>query len=299
MRLPEPLPPQLAGLVSHEREIGGQRVCWTQAGSGPPLLLLHGAVLVGNAFFWELQVALAPWFTTYAPDFPGWGDSAKPPGTYPMERYHDFIDAFLAALGLEKPAVLGHSMGGLLASSHAVLRPNAFSRLVVLAAPAVWLDLPRLPGPFRPFASPRAGRLLLGLASRLGPGSIFGVRRSYERLFHRPRGPAAARVVPLLRASAHVLREKAHRRAFTSTMAEHVRRARSGEFAPLGEAATCLGIPILFLAGADDPLFPLARIRAAAARCPGALLEVIPACGHFPTWEQPDAVVSSLRRFLG
>lgn len=298
MRLPVPSPLQWAALETHEREIAGTRVVWTQAGSGPPLVLLHGAVLMGNAFFWDLQAALAPCFTTYAPDFPGWGDSEKPPGPYPMERYHDFIDAFLAELGLREPAVLGHSMGGLLVSAHAVLRPGAFSRLVFLAAPPAWAAPESLPGPFRPFERALLGRLVLGLGARLDPGSPLGVRRAYTGLFRDPRGPEAARVVGLLRESGAILRERAHRRAFVATMTEHVRRARSGEFAAWGVGEIRLGRPALFLAGAEDPLFPLETIRAGAERCPDAVLEVLSPCGHFPTWEQPEAVAASVRRFL-
>jgi pimeloyl-ACP methyl ester carboxylesterase len=189
-------------------------------------------------------------------------------------------------------------MGGLLASAHAVLRPGAFKKLVFLAAPPAWEAPESLPGPFKPFESALLGRLVLGLGARLDPASPFGVRRAYTRLFRDPGGHEAARAVELLRESGAILRERAHRRAFVATMAEHVRRIRSGGLAAWREGEIRLGRPALFLAGAEDPLFPLETIRAGAERCSDAGLEVLSPCGHFPTWEQPEAVAASVRRFL-
>lgn len=58
-----------------------------------------------------------------------------------------------------------------------------------------------------------------------------------------------------------------------------------------------LRLPALFVHGEDDPL-PLRSTRITAALIPGALVETIPDCGHFPWLEQPDAFRAAVERLV-
>ncbi len=109
-----------------------------QGGSGPDLLFLHGAggLLQDDPFL----AALSQRYRVHAPLLPGYGDSEG------AEHLRDMLDVTLhafdvwQALGLERPLVVGHSMGGMIAAEMAAIAPAAIDRLVLIAPAGLWLD---------------------------------------------------------------------------------------------------------------------------------------------------------------
>jgi pimeloyl-ACP methyl ester carboxylesterase len=109
-----------------------------EAGEGPPLLFLHGA---GGIMAWEgVLPLLARAYHVYAPLLPGFGQSTG------LEYLEDQFDLFLhgfdviEALGLERPYVIGESLGGWLAAEMAALRPGEIGRLALAAPVGLWRD---------------------------------------------------------------------------------------------------------------------------------------------------------------
>ena len=109
-----------------------------EAGDGSPLVFLHGAGgLMPNDYFFR---ALARNFHVYAPLLPGYGNSEG------EDELKDMLDTTLhtgdviEALGLRKPALVGHSMGGMVAAEVASTIPHRVSKLVLLAPIGFWLD---------------------------------------------------------------------------------------------------------------------------------------------------------------
>lgn len=121
-------------------EIGNNRPpveVW-EAGQGSPLVYLHGAGgLMPDDLFFQ---ALAGQFHVHAPLLPGYG------GSLGEELLMDMLDATLhtgdviEALGLDNPALVGHSMGGMLAAELASLAPNDVGRLALIAPAGLWLE---------------------------------------------------------------------------------------------------------------------------------------------------------------
>jgi pimeloyl-ACP methyl ester carboxylesterase len=105
------------------------------AGTGPPILLLHG--LGGSGRYWAgLGPLLDGTRTLIAPDLAGFGRSDKPGLDYAREFHLDTIDSLLAALHIEgQVAVAGHSMGGVLAALFARRHPEAVESLALVATP--------------------------------------------------------------------------------------------------------------------------------------------------------------------
>lgn len=108
------------------------------AGEGAPLLFLHGA---GGVPTWDgVLPALSKEFHVYAPLLPGFGGSTG------LEYLDDQWDLFLHgfdvidALGLERPYVVGESIGGWLATEMAALRPKEIGRLALTAPLGLWRD---------------------------------------------------------------------------------------------------------------------------------------------------------------
>ena len=139
-----------------------------EAGTGAPLLFLHGA---GGLFPQEpLLEQLSHRFHVFAPTWPGWGPEAG------EEQLEDMLDFALhgwdvaEALGLERPHLVGHSMGGMIAAEMAAVNNQALEKLVLIAPTGVWLDEHPIPDlfamtPFEVpgylFADPKAGEGVL------------------------------------------------------------------------------------------------------------------------------------------
>jgi len=109
-----------------------------EAGSGPPLLFLHGA---GGVPAWDgVLPHLSRAFHVYAPLLPGFGRSTGL--DYLEDQWDLFLHQFdvLEALGIERPYVVGESMGGWIAAEMAALRPTDVGRLALAAPLGLWRD---------------------------------------------------------------------------------------------------------------------------------------------------------------
>jgi len=107
-------------------------------GEGPDLLFLHGAGgLVAEDPFLD---ALAARFRVHAPLLPGYGDSAECHEIRTMLDFTLHTHDVMSALGLVRPVVVGHSMGGMIAAEMAAVAPNDIDRLALLCPAGLWLD---------------------------------------------------------------------------------------------------------------------------------------------------------------
>jgi pimeloyl-ACP methyl ester carboxylesterase len=119
-------------------EVDGLRITYERAGSGPPLVLLHGYVGDGPTT-WRPQLdGLGDDFTLIAWNAPGAGGSSDPPESFGMAGYADALAGFIAALGLGAPQVAGLSFGGALALALYRRHPEIPRTLVLASAYAGW-----------------------------------------------------------------------------------------------------------------------------------------------------------------
>lgn len=109
------------------------------AGSGPPVVYFHGA----TGLTWDPFLdALAEGFTVYAPEHPG-TTPGDPDGIKPLDTLWDLILYYYEVfdrLGLESPAVIGHSFGGMVAAEVAATNPERVSKLVLIDPVGLWRD---------------------------------------------------------------------------------------------------------------------------------------------------------------
>jgi pimeloyl-ACP methyl ester carboxylesterase len=109
------------------------------AGQGPALVYLHS----GYGLVWDDMLdLLARDFTVYAPEHPGTA-AGDPDAIKPLEDIWDltlYYYEMFDQLGLEAPAVVGHSFGGMVAAEIAANNPRRVSRLVLIDALGLWLD---------------------------------------------------------------------------------------------------------------------------------------------------------------
>jgi pimeloyl-ACP methyl ester carboxylesterase len=100
-------------------------------GDGPPVVCVHG--LTANCRCWDgLAEALAPRYRVLAYDLRGRGDSAKPTTGYNVPTHAGDLLAFIETLALEKPVVIGHSLGAMITVFFASRYPTRPSKLVLI-----------------------------------------------------------------------------------------------------------------------------------------------------------------------
>ena len=130
-------PPLGEGIEEYWMDFDGARMRYLRAGSGPPLVLLHG--LMGYSFSWRFVMpALAPLRTCYAPDMLGAGFSDRPKIDHSMRATALRVVKFAENLGLESFDMLGTSRGGAVAlcsAAQCLERGHPTIRSLILVAP--------------------------------------------------------------------------------------------------------------------------------------------------------------------
>lgn len=114
------------------QDIDGVRTVIKAIGNGPAVLALHGAATI-EGYDWAR--GLADRFRVYLPFHPGFGESAEAPHITGMQDMVVHNLRLIEALGLTRPHLMGHSMGGWMAAEMAAVAGEKFSKLV-LNAPA-------------------------------------------------------------------------------------------------------------------------------------------------------------------
>ncbi len=118
----------------------GIQTSYLEAGSGDPVLMLHGSGPgVSATANWQHNIGpLAEKFHVLAPDIVGFGATERPTDVvYSLRAWTDHVWAFLDALGIEKTAIVGNSLGGRIALQMATDRPERISRMVLMGSPGV------------------------------------------------------------------------------------------------------------------------------------------------------------------
>ncbi|MCK6190480.1 alpha/beta hydrolase [Pseudomonas sp. EYE_354] len=115
-------------------EIDGERFHYVEEGKGPPLVMIHGLMGSSRNLTYALSGQLREHFRVITLDRPGSGYSTRHKGTaadLPAQARQ--VAAFIHTLGLDKPLVLGHSLGGAISLALALDHPEAVSGLVLVA----------------------------------------------------------------------------------------------------------------------------------------------------------------------
>ena len=120
-----------AAVETQTVEVDGLPIRYLTAGEGPPLMLLHGAG--DNALDWQWVLPdLGATHRVYAPDLPGSPNSARPAADYSPAFFTHFVAEFLDALGIERAAFIGNSLGGLIALRLALSEPKRVKALILV-----------------------------------------------------------------------------------------------------------------------------------------------------------------------
>jgi pimeloyl-ACP methyl ester carboxylesterase len=123
----------------HSKTVSTRRaeVRYLEAGEGQPLVYLHGAG--GITPDDPILARLAERWHVHAPFLPGYGETEECGALRDMLDFTLHTADVVAALGLEDPILVGHSMGGMIAAEMAAIAPNEVTRLALICPAGLWL----------------------------------------------------------------------------------------------------------------------------------------------------------------
>jgi 3-oxoadipate enol-lactonase len=252
----------------------GRRIYWTEKGTGPELLCLHG-LGGGSYFFTGLAEQLSDALRVVAVDLPGCGFSPAGPSGFSFEDCAETIEELILER-LNKPAtILGHSMGTILCLMLAARNPSLADRLIFVGG---------LPEPTLETCAPLQDRARVvrerGMA---GVGDL-----TMPVVF----AESSLRRIPDKVGLCHRLLELNDPRNYADA-AEALARASASEH------VSKVSVPCLVVTGSEDRYAPPGVVKEFVERLPGPVeYHEIKNCGHMSFFEEPEALERMVREFL-
>ena len=254
--------------------VDGLKIAYRAAGSGRPLVLLHGGLSDGRE--WRRQIdALSDRFLVVAWDAPGCGASSDPPESFRLGDYADCLAGFIRALDLDRPHIAGLSFGAGLALAFFERYPTLPASLILASAYAGW-------------------------AGSLPPEEVKQRLQGALRDSEKPPADVVAQFRPTLFAS-EVARETIDEISsimlgFHPTGARTM--ARSFAEADLRHVLPTVSVPTLLLYGDEDVRAPKSVSQALHEGIPDSRLVYIPGVGHQHNLEAPVRFNEEVRAHL-
>lgn len=273
----------------------GARFHLAIAGSGRPVVLVHGI----PGFWWSWRQVLPALadagFRAIAVDVRGFGGSDKPPAGYDLSTAVADLAGLTRSLGEERAVFVGHGLGAWTVRHLGVFAPAVAAAIALVSPPA--------PSRIRPYAAPgphgwprryeRALRLAPNKEPETGPTLADEVERVL-RAGSRATGWITAEVIARHTAAvdqpfvAHASKECFDRLRPSARERRAIRARRT------------IPVPVLIAHGARDPVVALPEALRVTQDAAGPIrVEIIPDTGHFVPEEAPDALAHALIDWLG
>jgi pimeloyl-ACP methyl ester carboxylesterase len=266
--------------VPHTIAAGGIKTSYLEAGSGEPVIMLHGSGPgVSGLANWQHNIpALAQRFHVLAPDIVGFGATERPDDIiYSLRTWTDHVWAFLDAHDIGKTAIVGNSLGGRIALQMATDRPDRITKMVLMGAPGVGMTLTDGLIALRGYEPSReAMRDLLRAYFAVNPAMITddlvetryaasiadGAYEAYRTMFYDPRHAGS-------------------------------------ELGITEDEVRAIATPTLLVHGREDKVVPVQVSMTMLGLLPNADLHVFSACGHWNQIERADEFSVLIADYLG
>ena len=244
--------------------VNGLQTFYFDEGEGDEILFLHGWG-VDHSLYMPMLEHLAQNHRVVAPDLPGFGRTQEPPAPYDAADYARFTLQFAEAVGLQRPALLGHSHGG-----------RTIIKLMSMRG-----------------ASLAVPRIVLMDASGIRPkrGLLY-----YAKVYTYKTGKLLTRPFPALREKLTSAAGSADYRAASPVMRGTLSRLVAEDITPLLKN---IDVPTLLLWGELDTATPLAHAWLMEQLIPDAGLVVFPGGSHYGFLEHWGQCARVLDSFLG
>lgn len=264
-----------AGLRRRTIQVGEHRIVYSEGGKGEPVLLLHG--FGASADNWnQFAVRLTRKYRVIAPDLPGWGQSTRvETESYGYSKQIERLQQFVTQLGLKRFHLVGHSMGGFLASAYAARYPEQVITLGLIAPHGI--------------AEPQASELAQSVAA----GDNWLVARSvpeFERLLDKVFAKRPYLPKPVFRMLAqHAIRNSAKSAKIFAEM--------QANDPPLLERLAQIKAPALIIWGEQDRVLHVSCAEVFRQSIHNSELLVLPGSGHMPLVENARQCATAWMEF--
>jgi len=249
--------------------LNGFELAYERRGNGIPLVLIHGYPL--DHTIWNPVVPLLENdFDLILPDLRGFGESGTPTPHYSMDDFAADLIGLLDQLGIQKAAIVGHSMGGYVALAFARCHPSRLRGLGLVASQALPDAPEKKEGRYQ-----EAEHILAhgvrdvaeGMSTKLTADPVLQTKLEELMLRQRPEGLAEA------------LRAMAERQDSTLLLPE-------------------FDFPVVLVHGLADKLIPVERARDVRDLVKRGSLTEIEGAGHMPMMEAPQVTAEALKTLL-
>jgi pimeloyl-ACP methyl ester carboxylesterase len=253
--------------------IGELDIAYRRAGSGPPLVILPGAMDDGR--WWERQLRdLSDAFTVVVWDAPGCGSSTDPPADWSLADFADCVASLVDAIDLAPVHLLGLSFGGGLAIEVFHRHPGLVRSFLLISAYAGWVGS----------LGPDEARERVAVAERMPEMSTDDLVDA----------SLATLVAPSIRDDEGEWVERLLRDARTES-APTVARALAVD---LRDVLPTIDVPTLVVHGSHDMRARRSVADELVARIPGAEMAVVDGAGHLVNVDAPELLAIEVRAFL-
>lgn len=267
-------------------DIDGVTVHALVTGSGPDLVLIHGASGNLRDFTYDLVEPLSQHYRVIAIDRPGlgWTERLHAKGETPREQAQ-LMQKAADRLGVRNPLVMGHSFGGAVALAWALERPEDTAGLILLGAVSnPWPG--GLDTLYHVNASTVGSATVVPLITAFAP--LSRVRNALEAIF-------APQKVPMGYAR-HIGAGLTLRRDSLRANALHITQLRP-QVVEMSKLYPGLKMPVEILHGEADTIVPLTvHSEPLSRQIPGANLVRMPGVGHMPHHADPHATIEAVHR---
>ncbi|MBV8884328.1 MAG: alpha/beta hydrolase [Chroococcidiopsidaceae cyanobacterium CP_BM_RX_35] len=259
--------------------IYGQKIRYTEVGSGPVVVLLHN--LGGDLSDWDKTIpSLSQKYRVIAFDQIGAGQSDKPLINYRPATWVDFLNGVYEGLKINSASLVGHSMGGAVAASFALGHTEKVKQLVLVDAGYAYA-IPQVPDLHQLGHVPGTLRLL-------NPSTLEQMQQSLALAFYDRKTYASDAAIDKAFAGS-MLGAYAQQR-FIESFIRHED--------VLDNKLSEIKQPTLIIWGREDRWTPVALGERFKREIPNSELLIVEQCGHFPNIEQADQFNAVVMKFL-
>jgi 2-hydroxy-6-oxonona-2,4-dienedioate hydrolase len=248
------------------------RMHYSEAGEGPALILLHGSGpgASGWSNYQQNMPTLAKHFRVLALDMIGWGGSD--PVKYNERDNAEGIIQFIEALGIEKAALVGNSLGAMMALRVAVRRPELVTHVITMGSGSGGVKI------FQP-----------------GDGPSEGMKVLFET-YRNPTTEQMKKLVSIMTYDQKFTEGDLAEKRADAARATQIHLDNYNEGQPFGpgdifttdEELISLPMPVLLIHGRDDRVVGVEHSLKLLATIPNSRLVILNRCGHWAQLEHPD-----------
>jgi pimeloyl-ACP methyl ester carboxylesterase len=266
----------------------GRRVVYRVAGSGSPVVLIHG--MLNSSGHWQAVAdRMAASHLVIAPDLIGHGDSAAPRGDYSLGAHAASIRDLLSAIGVERATFVGHSLGGGVAMQFFYQFPQRVERLALVSSGGLGRDVSLL---LRTAALPGTSAVL---SMTIHPRMLSAIWDAGAAM--RSRGMGGGTYLQAVARALRPLQSAGQRQAFLQTL-RSVIDVRGQRVSATDRLYLLELLPTLIVWGERDHTIPLEHGLRAHRETPGSTFRTLPRAAHFPNLEDPDGLAEALLEFI-